>query len=229
MKEVSTSNFGLVIAYLLPGFVTLIGVSFFSETVRIWLTVSPSDAPTVGGFLYVTLASLTAGLTVSTIRWAVVDTIHHHTGIRQPSFDFSKLQSNVAGFTILVDDLYRYYQFYGGFLVATAFTFVAFTLSTRSTSAWTILLFVATEFILWIGSRDTLRKYYHQGGMLLGEATDVFSSANNSKNGNDKWLLNSKISMRRLRVDRSNTCTSLSQTAGGTEKNSGGKTAAMTI
>ena len=124
MKEISTSNFGLVIAYLLPGFVALIGVSFFSETVRIWLTVSPSDAPTVGGFLYVTLASLAAGLTVSTIRCTLIDFIHHRTGISEPNRDFSKLQDKLSAYQYLVETHYYFYNFYGGMVIAVAFTFV---------------------------------------------------------------------------------------------------------
>ena len=76
MRELNSGNFGLVIAYLLPGFVALLGVSFFSEPVQTWFSVSPVALPTVGGFLYVTLGSLSAGVIVSTVRWATVDTIH---------------------------------------------------------------------------------------------------------------------------------------------------------
>ena len=50
MKEVSLSNFGLLIAFVLPGFMVLWGASYFSETINHWL--SGSDAtPTVGGFM----------------------------------------------------------------------------------------------------------------------------------------------------------------------------------
>lgn len=118
MKEVSTSNFGLVIAYLLPGFVTLIGVSFFSETVRIWLTISPSDAPTVGGFLYVTIASVALGMTVGSVRWLVIDTIHHKTGIQQPQWDFSRLQENINAYRTLVEIHYHFYLFFAEVLRA---------------------------------------------------------------------------------------------------------------
>lgn len=189
MKEVSSSNFGLLIAYMLPGFVALVGVSFFSETVTMWLVASPQAAPTVGGFLYVTVASLAAGLIVSTVRWVIVDSIHHRTGIRQSSFDFSQLQKNVAGFTVLVDDLYRYYQFYSGMFIATAFAYCAFILSTSSISAWSVLGFIAIECILWFGSRDTLCKYYCQGAMLLGETIDILASAKEKENR----LLNAKV------------------------------------
>jgi hypothetical protein len=64
MTEVSGKNFGFLIAYILPGFVRLWAISYFSPTVRAWLVSSSSaaGAATVGGFLYVTLASVGAGL-----------------------------------------------------------------------------------------------------------------------------------------------------------------------
>ena len=60
MSSLSSQNFGPVIAYILPGFVTLWGVSYFSPTVDGWIAASQQGAPTVAGFLYVTLASLAA-------------------------------------------------------------------------------------------------------------------------------------------------------------------------
>ena len=56
-----------------------------------------------GGFLYITIASVSAGLIVSTVRWAVVDALHALTGIRQPSWDFASLRDNVAAYDKLID------------------------------------------------------------------------------------------------------------------------------
>ena len=81
MSTLSNQNFGLIIAFLLPGFVALLGVSFFSPAVASWITVPRQDAPAVAGFMYVTLASLAAGVTVSAVRWAIIDHLHHATGI----------------------------------------------------------------------------------------------------------------------------------------------------
>jgi hypothetical protein len=112
IKESSLESFGLLIAYVLPGVIALLGVSYFSDPVRSWLGSSAADAPTVGGFLYVTLASIAAGLTASTVRWLIVDTLHHWTGIRQPRWDFSRLQANVGAFDVLIEIHYKFYQFY---------------------------------------------------------------------------------------------------------------------
>ncbi len=100
MEPLKNDSFGLLIAYVLPGFVALSATAFYSETVRSWLGASSSFSPSVGGFLYVTLASTALGLLISTIRWAVIDRLHHATGIREPKWDFSTLQRNFAAFII---------------------------------------------------------------------------------------------------------------------------------
>jgi hypothetical protein len=177
MSEVTQKNFGLLIAYLLPGFVALWGVSFFSSTVKSWLSGTSPNSPTVGGFLYVTLASIGAGLTVSVVRWAVIDTIHHWTGIPDPKWDFSKLQENIAAFDTLVEIHYRYFQFYSNSLVSLLFLYVARRIAAGSSIPAVGLAdldFLLLACIFFAGSRDTLNKYYTRVGKLLGtERTDL--------------------------------------------------------
>lgn len=170
MNSLSSQNFGLVIAYLLPGFVTLWGVSCFSPTVDAWITASQENAPTVAGFMYVTLASLAAGVTVSAVRWALVDHLHHATGIVPPAWKFTNLEGKLQGYLMLVESHYRYYQFYANMFVAAAFAVTARALSGSlrpSFGPWTVVGFVALEMVLLAGSRDTLRKYYDRTQQLL--------------------------------------------------------------
>ncbi len=97
---------------LAPGFTTLWGLSEFSPTLRAWLDAAASAQPTVGGFLFVNAASVAIGVAVSAVRWAVVDSVHHATGIMPPELDFSKLPERLAGYTVLIEIHYGYYQFY---------------------------------------------------------------------------------------------------------------------
>jgi hypothetical protein len=120
--------------------------------------------------LFVTLASVVAGLTVSTVRWLVVDTLHHRTGLPPPPRDFSRLGGNEAAFGLIVEDHYRYYQFYSNMLVALFFTLIL-----RHAAAggqWSRFdgidaIVFATGGTFFAGSRDTLRKYYERTGQLL--------------------------------------------------------------
>ena len=170
VTELSQKNFGLLIAYVIPGFVALWGISHFSSTVASWITSSQRSTPTIGGFLYVTLASLAAGLIVSAVRWALVDTLHHATGVRPPKWDFAYLDDRLDGFSALVDNHYRYYQFYGNMCVAVAFNYRTWlTLQGQKiwNVDWTTVCFIVLELILIAGSRDALRKYYARAGRVL--------------------------------------------------------------
>lgn len=176
MKEGTFANFGLLIAYVVPGFATVWAFSYYSPMVAGWLQGTAAELPTVGGFLYVTLASIAAGLTVSTVRWMLIDTLHHATGIRQVEWDFSRLQANIDAFRVLVEIHYRYYQFYANTVIAVAFLYVAvrgnggqFHMAVGLLD----VLFVTVEVVLLAGSRDTLRKYYLRGTQLLAPAASA--------------------------------------------------------
>jgi hypothetical protein len=57
MNTLSNQNFGLIIAYLLPGFVSLWGVGYFSPTVEGWINVQQQPgSPAVAGFMFAALA-----------------------------------------------------------------------------------------------------------------------------------------------------------------------------
>ena len=45
MREITSDNFGLLIAYLVPGFTVLLGVSYFSETAAAWLRGASGKGP----------------------------------------------------------------------------------------------------------------------------------------------------------------------------------------
>ncbi|MEZ5940623.1 MAG: hypothetical protein R3C18_04475 [Planctomycetaceae bacterium] len=166
MQSIQNQNFGLLIAYLLPGFVGLWGVSHVSMTAAQWLG-SDSTGPTVGGFLYVTLASVAMGMTISTVRWLIIDRVHHWTGIRQPPWDFSRLSDRTEAFQTLIEIHYRYYQWYSNCCVAIALSAIL---------RWWAVGFSITEFagtvvliaLFTIASRDTLRKYHLRVEGLLG-------------------------------------------------------------
>lgn len=171
MDVINTRNFGLLIAYVLPGFVCLLGAGTLSDAVWVWLVGAGSAGPSVGGAFYVGLASIGAGMTASVVRWAVLDTAHHFTGLQRPSLDESRLTERLAAFNYLVEQHYRYYQFYGNTLVATLLAFAMWRVSEHADlmpAGWpeACLAFIVAVFAA--GSRDALRKYYSGGVLLLG-------------------------------------------------------------
>jgi len=159
VKDITTTNFGLMIAFVVPGLTAIWGASYFSDTLQLWLRGSPTHAPTVGGFMYVTIAAIAAGVTVSAVRWAFLDTLHHHTGIPRPDWDFSRLQQNVQAYAVLLENHYRFYQFYSNLLMSLVFLYTSrrLALGLRSDFGWFDLGFLILVSILFLGSRDTLR------------------------------------------------------------------------
>ena len=170
MRDVTSENFGLLIAYLLPGFVVLWGARPLVPGVALWLAASPGTAPTVGGFLYATLGSVAAGMFVSALRWAVIDTLHHHTGIPEPRWDFARFPANAAAIDSLVYDHYRYYQHYANMLVALGIAYAARAWAGEifpGQGGWWDLGFLLVGVVLYLGSRDALRKYYQRTASIL--------------------------------------------------------------
>lgn len=171
MKVVTEKNFGVIIAFLLPGFLFLWGLSHSSEEVAVWLSKSgEAREQTVGGFLYVALASLAFGLLISAVRWAIIDQIHHLTGVKYPEMNFANLKDKdrYAAFIGTVENHYRYYQYYSNTLVAILSAFVTYLFFGKECPS--IALCVITggiSAVLFLGSRDCLRKYYKRASAIL--------------------------------------------------------------
>lgn len=175
MKDLSEKNFGLLIAYVVPGAIVLIGLGAFSPTVQAWL-INPSEAtPTIGGFLFVTLASVAAGMTASAVRWATIDRLHHWTGIEKPAWDDSKLPERLEAFEALVEAHYRYYQFHSNTLVAMLFSYAAWRPSLGGRPVASDVGIVFLSAIFFAVSRDNLRRYYGRAVVLLGTLNKEFS------------------------------------------------------
>ena len=179
MQSVSNANFGPLIAYLVPGATVLGGVSQFSPLLQGWFATGICVAPTIGGFLYVTVASIATGMTVSAVRWAILDTLHARTGLTLPTLDFSRLGANVQAFGLLIEIHYEHYLFYGNMFVATVIAYGCY--RTRVGSVWPLgwpdAVFAFLELVFFATSRDTLRKYYARGQQLLRKVIEDPSSA----------------------------------------------------
>jgi len=170
VRDLSPLNFGLIIAYLVPGFVIVWGLSWHFPIIASWLVGSSQNAPTVGELFYATLASVACGMFANMARWAILDTVNHHTGVPPPAWDFSRLHERLAAYELLVEFHYRFYQFGGNALVAMLFTYTAYRATPGGwADQWGAvdIGFVFVCVILFLGSRDALRKYYRRAGALL--------------------------------------------------------------
>lgn len=170
MGDLSARNFGLLIAYVLPGFVVLWGLGYVSPTIASWLSGAGSSGPSVGGFLYVFIASVGCGMTASALRWLLLEQALHCSGIRKPYFNFAMFQERFQAFERLVQDHYQYYQFYGNTFIALLGAYPLWRLHSDAGSLFTDAGFVIIESVFLAGARDALRVFYRRASQLLGES-----------------------------------------------------------
>lgn len=170
LTDVSNRNFGLLIAYIVPGFVALWAVGLVHPPVADWLSGPIDQGPTIGGVLYVTIGSVALGMLAGAVRWAVIDTVHGLSGLQRPSWSDKELHKRLAAYTWIIENYYRYYQFYGNTLISLAFAYAIW----RSTLddptpgiGWLDPSFAVIAAILFAGSRSALARYYRRAGDLL--------------------------------------------------------------
>jgi hypothetical protein len=173
VKDITEKNFGVVIAFLLPGFLFLWGLSYSVDEIAIWLAKSSiNNTPTVGGFLYATLASLALGMLLSAIRWLIVDSLFSVTGIKTPDLDFGKLKEgdNYSVFLGVVENHYRYYQCYSNTLVAILSALsIHLIFGEEKLSFAVCMISGAVVITLFFSSRDALKKYNERAISIFSE------------------------------------------------------------
>lgn len=166
MRPVTSESFGLLIAFVIPGLIALWGLSNLVPELRQWIGTSEAECQTFGGFLNLTVASVGAGLTASTVRWMVIDPVHHWTGVRPAAWKMDDFHARTEGLQVLIESHYRYYQFYANCLMAMVFAAFAYWLA-EGFDWGELVVTIALLALFFVGSRDTLSKYYRQVEGLL--------------------------------------------------------------
>ncbi|MGD0769939.1 MAG: hypothetical protein ABSB42_17275 [Tepidisphaeraceae bacterium] len=172
MPETSSRQFGLIVAYLIPGFVGLAGLSPLIPLVGEWLRPVNQGELGLGPPIYALLGATAVGMIVSCFRWCVLDQIHQWTGVKRPQWDDSQLAKALGGFDYLVQNHFRYYEFASNTLIATLWAYgVNRYLKTVSfLGACTDLGMLILSIVLFAASRDALAKYYNGARQLLGSS-----------------------------------------------------------
>ena len=162
-------NFGLLIAFVLPGLVFILGHHYLDDPGVLQWPVQEDKLEQVGSFLIVLLAATAVGIILSAVRWLVLDNLHHVTGVPAPLLDFHKLEQKQASFMLVVENNYRYYLFYGNTLMAMLFFGWTSLSGDELPSATGILRWTALCVVLYFASRDSLRRYYTRSRLIMGE------------------------------------------------------------
>lgn len=182
----ANNHFGLTVAYLLPGFIALAGIAPVVQSVKEWLRPVDQGAAGFGPAVYAVLAATAAGMIISCIRWITIDRFHYWGGILPPEWDDSALDENLTAFNYIVENHYRYYQFYGNSLVAILFAYATNRILHTSNLLGldTDLAVLVLCAVLFAGSRDALAKYYNRTRRLVGVIAEKGTTGDTMTNGN---------------------------------------------
>jgi hypothetical protein len=181
MPDVTSTFFGLTIAFLAPGMVGLFSLKYWLASAnRIFDTVLAGKA-NAGLFLFLLVGALALGVVVSAIRWAVYEVAaERHPKLRNWFGEAPAAQDRVgrwtperlAAFRAAVDETYRYHQAYGGLTITLPSLFVGWLHTHREapgaqTTLW--IVFVALEVLLIAGSFNAKSRYYRNAKAIFSD------------------------------------------------------------
>jgi hypothetical protein len=163
----SDLDYGIIIAFVAPGFVAFHAASYQLPTAKAWMFAASDKDQSVGVFLFVLLASLCGGLIVSGVRALVIDnllkssTVLRKLAVPPYTIEWSRVDDKKLSVLVAIrDGHYRYYQFYSNTFVA-----IVFWISCRAFAdgpnlrLWHWAVIVMTLFALLLSARDALVRY----------------------------------------------------------------------
>ena len=171
--EIYSRQFGLIIAYILPGFIALVGVAPLLPLVALWLRPL-SNGIELGPPIYALLAATAVGMIVSCFRWLLIDPLLRLTGVPQSVSNYRLLEDKLEAVNYLVEAHYRYYQFYANALIGILFAYLVnrFLHTSMLLGFGTDLGVLILCAVLLAGSRDALSKYRHRSHQLAAKVVE---------------------------------------------------------
>jgi hypothetical protein len=148
MKDITSTSFGLVIAFLLPGLVGFLSLIYWSKTIKDIFTTFLSAESNVGLFLLVILIALIIGLIVTVLRWLIYE---HFRSDLLDAKDFAAIGSDeikLAAFRAAVDEHYRYHQFWGGMTIVLPLFVIGWIINNWNTANFSKIIFISLLSIL---------------------------------------------------------------------------------
>lgn len=160
---ISILNFGQVIAYLIPGFIGAYALSRISAFLNKLMGLAFDNAFKIEGVVVLLFMSMAIGLIISAIRLVILDKwIDKNIG-QAFHFNYSKLLDKDvrAAYDDLIQNSWRFAQFYGNMAVATLILF-CFNIPIYISRIWdywllTIAFFIAI-IILFLAYQSEFKK-----------------------------------------------------------------------
>ena len=189
MKDIGSTAFGLVIAFVIPGLIGFYGLSFISPMVAsILATFLTSDAN--GGLFFLVLAAAIAiSLQITVVRYFIFEVAFVKERLEAPFFgELGRSSDRLIAYRALVDETYRFHQFWGGCAVAIplfGFCWAWNKVPPLSTLAgWGDMLSspifwicAVTEVLTFVAARNAYSMYVSRAKQILSISIDPMSQA----------------------------------------------------
>jgi hypothetical protein len=172
MKDLSSTSFGYLIAFLLPGLLGLFALSYWSNDVRSLIQPAVKADATVGPSVILMLVALAVGLCVSAIRFFIFEKmLCRHSSFPKDMFAKLSAENKLPSFKAVVDEHYRYHQFYGGIAVSLAVMFVGWAVRSCPVMNCEFIFetfgFAVFEIVLALTASDAFKRYVERGTTIV--------------------------------------------------------------
>ena len=167
-------SFGLVIGFLIPGMIGLYGASLHVQMFQDWFGIA-ANAPTatVGGFLFVVVASVGMGVFISSLRWLVLEKwIWRHAPSDHDASRRRETQTELV-YQNLVWQYYQFYLFSANTMFALVLLYAAWIASELMSIGFRPGLFLPVGllapagYVLYASAKDSLRRYNQRRSTVL--------------------------------------------------------------
>jgi hypothetical protein len=174
MKDITSTSFGLIIAFVLPGLAVFYSLSYFSAVVAQLFSTFQTAQSNVGLVFLVFAGALTIGLEITVLRWIAFEKWWCGSKSLPPKL-FQQLSANehsLAAFRTAIEEQYRYHQFWGGMcfsipVFAIGYLYSNWATLSRIQAIVVILLFLVIEVATWTAAVVAFERYVDRGSQIL--------------------------------------------------------------
>jgi hypothetical protein len=172
MKDVTSTSFGLLIAFLLPGLAALYAFSLWPGPIQSLFQVFLTAESNVGLFLLVILAAIALGIQVTAIRWVLFELLFcRRHRLSKEAFSNLGDPGKLAAFRAATDEHYRYHQFWGGLTIVLPILYLGLrspsSNSAWAKSCWTAVVFMVLEVITFAAAIEAYSRYASRANKIL--------------------------------------------------------------
>ena len=174
MKDLTSTSFGYVIAFVLPGIVGLFALASWFPGLGELLEPATSKDATLGPSFFLLLSCLTVGLIIGAARHYIFQKGLCRRHQLQPDIFKGLSGERLVAFKAAVDEHYRYHQFYGGCAIALPILFCGWIRQIWPNlgvlkSFVIILAFIGFDLFLVVTAIDAFKQYSHRSAQIVAQ------------------------------------------------------------